>query len=116
MISISTNCIADGIRESTIYTILKINTRFRKKIVFKANILWLQCLSLVVNEVTMIDLKLLILMDKQLQKVKRLNISSTSIFGGLPLIVLMEDFYQFTLVTRKTLWDNPLKADDIYEI
>lgn len=51
----------------------------------------------------MIDLKLLTSMDKQLQKARSSDISSISIFGGLSLVVLMGDFYQFAPVTGKAL-------------
>lgn len=45
---------------------------------------------------------------------KESDISSTSIFERLPLIVLIRDFYQFALVIEKVLWNNLLKEDDIH--
>ena len=62
----------------------------------------------------MIDLKLLTSIDKQLRKAKGSDISSTSVFGGLPLVVLIGDFYQFAPVTGKALWNNLFKEDDIH--
>lgn len=114
VISAPTGSVADGIRGSTIYTALGINTRAGKVFVVKANTLWSQRSLLIVDEVSMIDLKLLTSIDKQLQKARGLDISSTSIFGGLSLVVLMEDSYQFASVTGKTLWDNPIKEEDIH--
>lgn len=51
----------------------------------------------------MIDLKLLILIDKQLQKAKRSSFHSTIVFDRLLLVVLIEDFYQFAPVLEKAL-------------
>lgn len=51
----------------------------------------------------MIDLKLLISIDQQLHKVKGLSSHSTTVFGGLSLVVLMGDFYQFSPVLGKAL-------------
>ncbi len=51
----------------------------------------------------MINLKLLVSIDKQLQKARRSDLHSTMVFGGLPLVVRIENFYQFTPVLEKTL-------------
>ena len=70
---------------------------------------------MIVDEVSMIDLKLLTIIDKQLQKAKSSDTSSTTFFEGLSLVVLIEDFYQFVPVTEKALWDEPYGEDEIYE-
>lgn len=92
----------DNITENTIYITLKINIRVRKNFVVRTNMLWLQRLSLIINKISIINLKLFISMNKQLQKAKRLDISSNSIFKELFLVVLIGDFYQFTFISRKS--------------
>ncbi len=51
----------------------------------------------------MIDLKLLTLIDKQLRKAKRSDLYSTTVFSGLPLVVLIGDLYQFAPVLGKAV-------------
>lgn len=46
-------------------------------------------------------------MDQQLRKVKEISSDSISVFGGLSLVVLMGDFYQFVPVQGKALCSNP---------
>ena len=80
----------------------------------KKNARWSQRSSLIVDEVSMIDLKLLTIIDKQMRKAKGSDTSSTTFFGGLLLVVLMGDFYQFAPMTEKALWDKPHGEDEIY--
>lgn len=103
VISILTDCAADNIRGNTIYIILEINTRIEKDFIIKTNTLWLQRLSFVIDKISIINIKLFILIDRQLQRAKILDMSSTLIFGRLFLIVLMGDFYQFASVIEKVL-------------
>lgn len=118
MIGISHICINKlcswCIKRNTIYIILEINTKPRKDFINKVNTLWLQYLSLIIDEISIINLKLFTSINKQLWKAKKSDISSISIFGGLSIIVLIGNFYQFTLVIGKALWDNFFKKDDIY--
>ncbi len=62
----------------------------------------------------MIDLKLLTSIDKELQKVIRLDLHSITIFGRLSLVVLMGDFYQFAPVLEKALWYHPIGDDEVH--
>ena len=63
----------------------------------------------------MINLKLLASIDKQPRKEKKPNVPSTTLFGGLPLIVLMGDFYHIAPVVGKALWDESHKEKKIHE-
>lgn len=49
----------------------------------------------------MIDLKLLILINKKLQKTKKSSFQLTVIFNKLFLIIVIEKFYQFPSILRK---------------
>lgn len=62
----------------------------------------------------MIDLKLLTSIDKQLQKAKGSSFHSITVFGGLSLVVLMGDFYQFASVLGKALWDYPISQKEVF--
>lgn len=68
----------------------------------KINTKWSYCFSLIVNKISMINLKLLISIGQKLKKAKEINLYLTSIFGRLFLIVLIGNFYQFALVQGKT--------------
>lgn len=48
---------ADNIRRSTIHITLGINNRVGKDFIIKINILWLECLSLIVDKISMINFK-----------------------------------------------------------
>lgn len=63
----------------------------------------------------MIDLKLFILIEKQLQKVKGLDLYSTIVFGRLSLVVLMGDFYQFAPVLGKAFWNHPIEKKEVHK-
>ncbi len=60
------------------------------------------------------NLKLLASIDKQLRKAKGSDFSFTTFFGGLPLVVLMGDFYQFAPVVGKALWDKLHREEEIH--
>lgn len=62
----------------------------------------------------MIPLELLATMDKQLSKIRGAIISSTALFGGFPLIILMGDFSQFVTGTGHSLWDSLYSEDEIH--
>ena len=114
VISAPTRCAAEGIRGSTMYTALEVNTCRGRNFVAKKNARWSQRSSLMIDEVSIIDLKLLTIIDKQLRKAKGSDTSSMTFFRGLLLVVLMGDFYQFAPVTRKALWDEPHGEDEVH--
>ena len=55
----------------------------------------------------MLDLKMFATIDQQLLQAKGLPQDSTAIFGGLSVVLLMGDFYQFAPVVRRALWEEP---------
>lgn len=93
---------------NTVYIALRVNTRSGKSYVSKINTQWSEQSSLIVDKVSMIDLKLLTSIDKHLQKVKRSAVSSITFLGGLLLVMLMRDFYQFVPVIERALWNKAL--------
>ena len=61
-----------------------------------------------------IDFKLFISINKQLQKAKGSDISSITFLGRFSLVVLIGDFYQFLLVTGSAFWDKLYRKKKIY--
>lgn len=53
-------------------------------------------------------------MDQQLRKTRRINFDSTLVFGRLSLIVLIGNFYQFTLIQRRTLYSNLIDEKKVH--
>lgn len=46
-------------------------------------------------------------MGKQLAKAQSLSNSSTIVFGGLLIVIVMGDFYQFPFIAGHLLWSKP---------
>ncbi len=63
----------------------------------------------------MIQLELFAKMDKQLRKAQGAIDSSTALFSGLPLIILIGDFYEFALVSGRLLWDRSYSEEETHE-
>lgn len=62
----------------------------------------------------MVQLKLLAKMDNQLRKTRGAIVSSIALFSGLPLIILMGDFYQFAPTNNRLLWDRPYSEEETH--
>lgn len=115
ILSALTGCAAEDIRGSTMHTALSISTRNVKNSSTNVSAIWTHRSSLIIDELSMIPLGLLAIMDKQLRKARGAIVSSTALFGDLPLVILMGDFYQFAPVSGYALWDSPYSKDKIHE-
>ena len=104
MIAAPTGAAASNIGGNTIHAALSIKTS-RRKASHLSNA-WTQQTALIIDEVCMIHLNLLATIDSQLRKAKENPEDSTAFFGGLSLVVLMGDFFQFAPVGGKALWSN----------
>ena len=103
MFSAPTGYAAEGIRGSTVHIALSISTHNVKSLSTNVSAIWTHWSSLIIDKLNMIPLGLLATMDKQLQKARGTIVSSTALFGGLPLVILMVDFYQFAPVSGHAL-------------
>ena len=50
---------------------------------------------MIVDEISMVKLEILSNIRKQLAKACGLSNSSMAVFGGLPIVIVMKNFYQF---------------------
>jgi hypothetical protein len=74
--------------------------------------LWARKAILVIDEMSMIDLKMLSVINDQCKVARSLPRSSPDLFGGLPIVILMGDFFQFPPVRGPPLWKNPRYGND----
>lgn len=62
----------------------------------------------------MMDLKLHILMNQKLRKIREISFDLTLIFDGLSLVIPMSDFHQFVLVQGKPLYGNQIEEKKMH--
>ncbi len=67
---------------------------------------------MIVDEISMVELEILSNMGKQLAKAQGLSNSSMAVFGGLPIVIVMGDFYQFPPIAGRPLWGKPQTDED----
>ena len=60
------------------------------------------------------SLKLLATVDAQLSLAKRKPDTNIAVLGGLAIMILMGDFYQFPPVVEKPLWEKAITTDKLY--
>ncbi len=56
------------------------------------------------DEISIVELEILSNIGKQLAKAWGLLNSSMAMFGGLPIIIVMGNFYQFSPIAGRLLW------------
>lgn len=100
-----TGAAANNIGGSTIHTALSINKDGKGSTKVRGP--WTQRSALIIDEISMLDLKMFATIDQQLLQAKSLPRDSTAIFGGLSVVLLMGDFYQFAPVVGRALWEEP---------
>ncbi len=115
-----TGAAADNINGSTIHTSLnmernpsrdgrtsqKSTTSPRMQVLKR---IWSVKRLLIIDEVSMVDLAWLSRINQRCAYLKGLPDSSTQLFGGLDIVILMGDFFQFSPVNRgaRALWQAP---------
>ena len=107
--------IANDIGRSIIHTTIDFSSRAEKNYKTKVNMQWSYYSSLIVDKVSMISLKLLTSMDKQLYKTQEMSPNSTTVFDGLFLVILIDDFYQFVPVQARFLWNNLVENEKLHK-
>lgn len=107
-----TGAAANNIGGSTIHTCLGIGVRNKQGRSQKVSSLWTRRFALIIDEISMVELDMLSNIGKQLAKARGLGNDSTAVFGGLPIVILMGDFYQFSPVVGRPLWGQPRSDED----
>src|SRR5467141_3468143 len=92
---------ANHVQGSTIHSGLDVAVRGRKQGASRrVKELWRNKIMLIIDEISMVSSKL---MDSI---VKNLDDSSTAVFGGLPVVIALGDFHQFSPVRANALWQK----------
>lgn len=110
-------CIDDGKRGSNTYhTSLGINLSYKVAITARVRKLWARKTILVIDEMSMIDLKMLGVINNQCKIARSLPRSSPERFGGLPIVILMGDFFQFPPVrVSSCTWSTVVEETKIWQ-
>ncbi|KAJ5195495.1 uncharacterized protein N7498_008933 [Penicillium cinerascens] len=105
---------ADVIGGSTYHTSLGISlNRYRRTGVgLRVRRLWSRKTIMIIDEVSMVDLSALSIINTHCKIARSLDRSSLDLFGGLPIVILMGDFYQFPPVQGQALWKLPRNETD----
>ena len=109
-----TGAAADNIGGNTYHTSLGISISKMQKPGVKPQIkkLWLKKTIMIIDEISMTDLNMLSTINNQCKIAKSLDRNSPDLFGGLPVVIFMGDFYQFPPVRGLALWKEPREGND----
>src|SRR5436305_4609285 len=67
---------------------------------------------MIIDEISMMDLSMLSTINNQCKIAKSLDRNSPDLFGGLPTVIFMGDFYQFPPIRGPALWKIPREGKD----
>jgi len=113
-----TGAAADHIGGNTIHTTLGIgigNNPKKKQnpsVSPRVKNLWSNKTIMIIDEVSMVDLSMLNTINNQCKIAKSLDRSSPDLFGGLPIVIFMGDFYQFPPISGPAFWKGPRSGND----
>ena len=109
-----TGAAADNIGGNTYHTALGISICKTQKPTVSDRVkkLWSNKTIMVMDEVSMLDLTSLNMINNQCKIAKSLDRSSPDLFGGLPIVIFMGDFFQFSPVKGQSLWKKPRNRND----
>ncbi|KAJ5654961.1 hypothetical protein N7490_001964 [Penicillium lividum] len=107
-----TGAAADNLGGNTYHTSLGINLSYKAAVSTRVRRLWARKTILVIDEMSMVDLKMLSVINNQCKVARSLPRSSPDLFGGLPIVILMGDFFQFPPVRGPPLWKKPRSGVD----
>ncbi|KAJ5082332.1 hypothetical protein N7532_011375 [Penicillium argentinense] len=105
-----TGAAADNIGGNTYHTSLGISIdRSRATSTTRSRIkrLWERKTIMIVDEVSMMDLTMLSMINNHCKMAKSLDRNSPEFFGGLPIVIFVGDFFQFSPVRGPALWRVP---------
>jgi PIF1-like helicase len=105
---------ADGIDGNTYHTSLGISLAKNQKPTVQPRVrkLWSNKTVMFIDEISMVDLSMLSTIDKRCKIARSLDRTSTDLFGGLPIVIFMGDFYQFPPIKGPALLQEPRKGNE----
>ena len=110
-----TGLASNKIGGSTYHTALGIPIMRRKErttVPPRVRRLWSGKTIMFVDELGMIDLQNFYLMNRHCNLAKSVDKDSTELWGGLPVVIFLGDFYQFPPVQGLPLWKQPSKNNN----
>lgn len=99
---------------ATIYGALSIYDCILNKNQYMVKGPWQNFLTLIMDEISMVSLKLLLIVNSCLNQAKGKTNNYITILGGLALIIVIRDFSQFFPVIGRSLWDHPITNKEIH--
>jgi Helitron helicase-like domain at N-terminus/PIF1-like helicase len=104
-----TGAAADNIDGNTYHTSLGISIGNRSSRAASQRIqrLWAKKTIMIIDEISMVDLQSLSRINNRCKIARALPVDSPDLFGGLPVVIFMGDFYQFPPVRGLPLWREP---------
>ena len=110
-ITAPTRAAANNISRSILHTALRIDTWKIKETVKgqqKMEKIWRNMIAVIMDEMNMVSLDLLVTVDLHFSKAKALYENLSTVLGELPVVIFLDEFFQFSLVIRRSLWKVPL--------
>jgi hypothetical protein len=109
MLMAPTGAAADNIGGNTYHTALgmSVGNRSNRKPPRRIQQLWSRKTIIMIDEISMVDLRTLARINERCKMARCLSADSPELFGGVPMVVLMGDFYQFPPVQGLPLWRQP---------
>ena len=97
---------ANNINGNTYHTALGISLAKTQKLSVSPRITKLQARKtiMIIDKISIMDLSMLSKINRQCKIAKSLDRNLPDLFGGLPTIIFMGDFYQFPPVRGLALW------------
>jgi hypothetical protein len=113
MLMAPTGAAADTIGGNTYHTSLGISINRLQKSAMGSRVrrLWAHKTIMFIDEMSMIDMTMLSVINDHCRIARSLDRSSPDLFGGLPVVILMGDFFQFPPVRGPALWNEPREGN-----
>lgn len=114
MLMAPTGAAADTIGGNTYHTSLGISINRLQKTAMNSRVkrLWAHKTIMFIDEMSMMDLSMLSVVNNHCRIARSMDRSSPDLFGGLPVVILMGDFFQFPPVRGPALWKEPRENND----
>lgn len=69
---------------------------------------------MIIDKINIISLKLLAIVNVLLSQAKKKLDIDTAVFSELAIMILIKDFYQFSPIIKKFLWEKVITTDRLY--